>query len=142
VNREQVRNWVTAYERAWRAPGTSALAEIFTADARYQQGPYDEPVVGLAAIGRMWEAEREGPDEVFRMTSDVVAADGDTAVVRAEVSYGDPVRQEFRDCGSSVSRGTAAAPRSRSGRSGRSSRNMPPAASRAGDHAAGDLLPG
>ena len=31
------------------------------------------------------------------MTSDVVAADGDTAVVRVEVGYGDPVHQEFRD---------------------------------------------
>ena len=82
MNREQVRDWVAAYERAWRAPGTSALAEIFTADASYRQGPYDEPVTGLAAIGGMWEAEREGPDEVFRMTSEVVAADGDTAVVR------------------------------------------------------------
>ena len=75
MTREQVRDWVTAYERAWRAPGTSALAEIFTADASYRQGPY----------------------EVFRMTSDVVAADGDTAVVRVEVSYGDRVRQEYRD---------------------------------------------
>jgi hypothetical protein len=45
----------------------------------------------------MWEAERDGPDEAFRMTSEVVAADGDTAVVRVQVSYGDPVRQEFRD---------------------------------------------
>jgi SnoaL-like domain len=97
VNREQVRDWVRAYEHAWRAPGTGALAEIFAADARYQQGPYDEPVIGLAAIGDMWEAEREGPGEVFRMTSDVVAADGDTAVVRVEVGYGDPVHQEFRD---------------------------------------------
>jgi len=97
VNREQVRDWVAAYERAWRAPGTGALAEIFTADASYRQGPYDDPVAGLGAIGAMWEKERDGPGEVFRMTSDVVAADGDTAVVRVEVGYGDPVRQEFRD---------------------------------------------
>jgi hypothetical protein len=31
------------------------------------------------------------------MTSEVVAVDGDTAVVRVEVWYGDPVQQEFRD---------------------------------------------
>jgi ketosteroid isomerase-like protein len=97
VTREQVREWVAAYERAWRAPGTAALAEIFTPDASYRQGPYDEPVTGLAAIAGMWEAERDGPDEVFHMTNDVIAADGDTAVVRAEVSYGDPVHQEYRD---------------------------------------------
>jgi ketosteroid isomerase-like protein len=97
VTREQVREWVAAYERAWRAPGTAALAGIFTPDASYRQGPYDEPVTGLAAIAGMWEAERDGPDEVFHLTSDVIAADGDTAVVRAEVSYGDPVHQEYRD---------------------------------------------
>jgi ketosteroid isomerase-like protein len=97
VNREQVTDWVAAYERAWRAPGTAALAGIFTPDASYRQGPYDEPITGLPAIGAMWEAERDGPDEVFRMTSEVIAVDGDAAVVRAEVSYGDPVCQEYRD---------------------------------------------
>ncbi|HYB86587.1 MAG TPA: nuclear transport factor 2 family protein [Streptosporangiaceae bacterium] len=97
MTREQAREWVAAYERAWRAPGTAALAGIFTPDASYRQGPYDEPVTGLAAIAGMWEAERDGPDEVFRMTSDVIAADGDTVVVRVDVSYGDPVHQEYRD---------------------------------------------
>ena len=97
MTREQVAGWVAAYERAWRAPGTGALAEIFTGDARYQRGPYDEPVTGLSAIGGMWEAEREGPDEVFRMTSDVIAVDGDTAVVRLEVHYDGPPPTEYRD---------------------------------------------
>ena len=97
MNREQVSGWVAAYERAWRAPGTGALAGIFTQDATYRQSPYEEPVTGLPAIAAMWEAERDGPDEVFHMTSDVIAADGDTAVVRVEVGYGDPVHQEFRD---------------------------------------------
>jgi ketosteroid isomerase-like protein len=97
VTREYVAGWVAAYERAWRAPGTSALEGIFTPDATYRQGPYDEPVTGLPAIARMWEAERDGPNEVFGMTSDVVAVDGDTAVVRVEVGYGNPVRQEYRD---------------------------------------------
>lgn len=97
MDRDRVAAWVAAYERAWRTPGTAALADVFASDATYRQGPYEEPVVGLAAIARMWEDTREGPDEVFRMTSDVVAVDGDTAVVRVEVHYGDPVNQEYRD---------------------------------------------
>jgi ketosteroid isomerase-like protein len=97
VGREQVAGWVAAYERAWRAPGTAALAGLFTQDAVYRQGPYDEPVTGLPAIARMWEAERDGPGEVFRMTSDIIAVEGATAVVRMEVFYGDPVHQEYRD---------------------------------------------
>ena len=35
-------DWVAAYERAWRAPGTGALAGIFTQDATYRQSPYEE----------------------------------------------------------------------------------------------------
>ena len=97
MDRDQAAAWVVAYERAWRTPGTEVLGELFTPDASYLQGPYQEPVVGLPAIARMWEAERDGPDEVFRLSSSLVAVDGDTAVVRAEVSYGEPVRREYRD---------------------------------------------
>jgi hypothetical protein len=90
-------DWVAAYEKAWRSPGTGLLETLFTADATYSQGPYREPVVGLGAIAEMWDAQRDGPDEVFTMTSEVVAVDGDTAVVRLLVRYGDPVRQEYKD---------------------------------------------
>jgi ketosteroid isomerase-like protein len=96
MQRDQVETWVDRYERAWRTPGTDALAELFAEEASYSQGPYRESLHGLRAIGEMWEAERDGSDEVFTMESAVVAVDGDTAVVRIEVRYGDPV-QEYRD---------------------------------------------
>ena len=44
----------------------------------------------------MWERERDGPDEEFELSSEVFAVDGDRAVVRVEVRYGEPAR-EFRD---------------------------------------------
>jgi len=97
VGRESVARWIEEYEAAWRAPGTDALAGIFTPDATYLQGPYEKPVTGLAAIARTWEAEREGTDEAFLMASDIIAVDGATAVVRVEVRYGDPVTEEWRD---------------------------------------------
>ena len=45
----------------------------------------------------MWEEERDGPGEVFTLATDILAVDGGTAVVRAEVHYGDPPHQEYRD---------------------------------------------
>jgi hypothetical protein len=91
--------WVARYERAWRSPGTDGLAELFTADATYQQSPFHEPVVGLANIAEMWENERDGPDEVFHMAHEVVAVDpaARVAVVRVDVEYGDPIEQEWAD---------------------------------------------
>jgi ketosteroid isomerase-like protein len=97
MDRNHVTRWVALYEHAWRAPGTDELATIFADDACYLQAPYREPVVGLADIATMWEQHRDGPDEVFRLTSEVVAVDDDTAVVRVDVCYGDPVDQEYRD---------------------------------------------
>jgi ketosteroid isomerase-like protein len=59
--------------------------------------PYEEPVTGLAEIAELWERERQAPDEPFEMSHEVVAIDGDTAVVRVQVSYGEPRPAEYRD---------------------------------------------
>jgi ketosteroid isomerase-like protein len=97
IDRARVEDWIARYERAWRSAGTGPLRELFSEDASYRMTPYEEPFAGLDRIGEMWEAERKGPGEVFAMTSEIVAVDGDTAVVRVEVEYGEPVDREYRD---------------------------------------------
>ncbi len=76
TDRVTVGRWLADYEAAWRAPGTDGLAEIFTDDAAYL---------------------RDGPEEVFTLATSILAVDGATAVVRAEVRYGDPLRQAYLD---------------------------------------------
>lgn len=93
----QVEQWVASYERAWRTAGTDRLGELFTAGATYLTSPWARSVDGLAAIAALWEAERDGPDESFTMASQVVAVDGDTAVVRLAVDYDDPGSSRWRD---------------------------------------------
>ncbi len=88
---------MAAYERAWRTPGTEPLRNLFSEDATYRMSPYAAPAAGLAAIAELWERERRGPDEPFEMRHEVVAVDGDTAVVRVEVTYGEPRPAEYRD---------------------------------------------
>ena len=94
---ELVTVWTARYEDAWRAPGTDLLAGLFTPDATYRPAPFAEPVRGLAAIARLWEAERSGPDEPFTMTAEPVAASDGRAVVRVEVRYGPPTNAQYRD---------------------------------------------
>jgi ketosteroid isomerase-like protein len=94
--RDEVTRWVAAYEAAWRTPGTEPLAALFTDDASYRMSPYEEPVTGLPAIAELWEAERDGPDEAFSMAHEIVAVEGDRAVVLVEVHYEQP-EGEFRD---------------------------------------------
>jgi hypothetical protein len=93
----RARAWVAGYERAWRTAGTDLLAELFTAEARYVPAPFATPIRGLGAIAAMWEDERDGPDEEFVMTAEVVAASDGRAVVRVEVRYGPPRHAHYRD---------------------------------------------
>jgi hypothetical protein len=106
MDRAQLGEWIQRYERAWRTPGTDVLVELFTEGASYSTAPYENPHTGLAAIAVMWEAERLGPDEEFEMTSEIVAVEGDTGVVRVTVRYDKPdekagrlhrQRKEYRD---------------------------------------------
>jgi hypothetical protein len=54
-------------------------------------------VVGLEDIRVMWEGDRDGPDEVFTLSTEIVAVEGLAAVVRALVHYGNPPRREYAD---------------------------------------------
>jgi hypothetical protein len=88
MDRTAVERWVADYERLWRTPGTELLAELFVPDASYLPSPWAQPVEGLEMIAEFWEAERRGADEDFTMSSDVIAVDGRTAIVRVSVRYG------------------------------------------------------
>ncbi len=96
MDRDGVMRWVAGYERAWRARDGDAIPRLFTEDARYRREPYEDSIVGLAAITAFWLDDDED-GEVFTMDASLVAVEGAAAVVRAEVRYGEPLRQEYRD---------------------------------------------
>ena len=96
MTRETVELWIAAYEAAWRAPGTEQLSNVFAQNATYSLDPYQPTITGLDAITKMWDDERsEG--EQFEMSHEIVAVEGDTAVVRVHVQYRKPREQEYRD---------------------------------------------
>jgi ketosteroid isomerase-like protein len=94
MDTDEVMRWVAAYERAWRAGDLDAVGELFTEDAHYRTSPYEPAKVGHAAIRGFW-LEDEG--ETFTVRAEPVAVQDRNAVVRLEVRYGDPLRQEYRD---------------------------------------------
>ena len=95
TDRDVVTDWLARYERAWRTEGTDGLRDLFTDGVTYVPSPWAAPVVGLASVRRFWEAARDGPDEGFGVTSEIVAIEGATAVVRVHVDYHDG--QRWRD---------------------------------------------
>ncbi|MEJ7584049.1 MAG: nuclear transport factor 2 family protein [Acidimicrobiales bacterium] len=94
MSRDEVMGWVDRYERAWREGDLEAVDELFSDDARYRASPYEEDRIGQEAIRAFW---LEDEDETFAVEAAPVAVEGRQAVVRLDVRYGDPVRQEYRD---------------------------------------------
>ncbi|HEY3140381.1 MAG TPA: nuclear transport factor 2 family protein [Acidimicrobiales bacterium] len=92
MERHAVEDWAAGYVKAWRTPGTGDLALLFAADVSYLVSPWAKPITGQAALAEFWEAGRDGPDEAFDITSEVVAVDGPTAVIRVAVEYGNGER--------------------------------------------------
>lgn len=94
MERDDVMAWVEAYESAWRDDEVDAVDELFADDAVYRPSPYEDPIVGLAAIKEFWP---EADGTTFTMAAAPVAVDGSTAVVRVLVRYERPRRQEYTD---------------------------------------------
>jgi len=88
-----VMRWVAGYERAWRGRDVTTVETLFSDDAAYRTSPYEAAKVGHDAIKEIWVDE----GEPFTMDASVFAVEGDRAVVRVEVRYGRPARQEYRD---------------------------------------------
>jgi SnoaL-like domain len=87
LDRAAVETWIAGYERVWRTPGTDRLGELFTDDIEYRASPWAPAVSGLDALAQFWDSERVSADEPFEMRSDIVAVEGNTAVVRVSVDY-------------------------------------------------------
>ena len=89
-----VMRWVNGYEQAWRNGDVDAVEALFTEQAKYRPSPYEPPEVGHAAIKEFW-LDDEG--KAFTVSAWPVAVEGDDAVVRVDVGYGDPISQEYRN---------------------------------------------
>lgn len=86
--------WVAEYERSWRDGDLAGVETLFTPDAHYRASPYEAAKVGHAEIRAFWLDDQ---GETFTVRAEPVAVEGHAAVVRLEVRYGRPVRQEYRD---------------------------------------------
>jgi hypothetical protein len=56
------QRWLDDYVEAWRSYEREAIERLFTDDAEYRYHPWDEPVVGGAAIAADWLGDRDDPE--------------------------------------------------------------------------------
>jgi hypothetical protein len=78
--------WLNRYEEAWETKDPALAAELFTANASYQETPFDEPLVGREAISEYW-AEVTADQEDIDFTAEIISISGMTAVARWSAQF-------------------------------------------------------
>ena len=92
VEREAVAGWLARYVAAWESYDEAAIGDLFSEDAEYRYHPWDDPVVGRAAIVKDWlnpGGSADGRDRpgTWWARYEPYAVDGATAVVIGETKY-------------------------------------------------------
>ncbi len=88
VTRDAVAAWLEAYVRAWETYDADTIGALFSEDAAYYYGPYDEPVRGRGAIVATWLDEgRRDPPGTYAARYEPVAVEGDVAVANGRSRY-------------------------------------------------------
>jgi len=93
MERDEVLGWIERHDAAWRASDAAAIADLFSEDAVYHTGPWDEPWRGLPGPFRGRDGIAEGwlaggiAGERFETWEDILAIDGRRAIVRRRITY-------------------------------------------------------
>jgi ketosteroid isomerase-like protein len=86
MGREDVADWLERYVAAWKSGDRADIAALFGDDARYRYHPYDEPLIGRAAIADSWLDDPDEPGS-FDAHYECFAVDGDAAVAIGTSAY-------------------------------------------------------
>ena len=86
MDRSGFAGWLERYVDAWRLNDAAAIGDLFSADARYAYDPFEEAVVGRAAIVASWLADPDEPGS-WQADYEVLAIDGDTFVAHGRTLY-------------------------------------------------------
>ncbi len=86
LSKKDVEKWLKEYVKAWKSNNAEDIAKLFTEDAYYSTGPFDEPWVGSAAIIDGWVGLGDQPSD-WSFDYEVIAADGDLGVMHGTTVY-------------------------------------------------------
>jgi len=59
-----IAKFLASYKEAWETRNADLAASLFTRDARYQQNPFEEPIVGREAIHDAWNTANKRHEEI------------------------------------------------------------------------------
>ena len=94
MDQEAAQDWLDRYVDAWMSYDPDDISGLFSQDVAYRYHPYDEPIVGRAAVVASWLGESASGDQstrdapgTYEARYSPVAIDGDTVVATGTSRY-------------------------------------------------------
>ena len=75
----QLETWLTSYGKAWETRNADMAVALFSADATYQDTPYDPPHEGAEGIRAYWAGVTQDQRNV-KFGYEVIAVSGSTGI--------------------------------------------------------------
>src|SRR4051794_29057415 len=96
MERETAQDWLHRYIAAWTSYDPDDISGLFSEDVVYRYHPYDQPIVGRAAVVASWlgadasgtASTRDAPG-TYQAEYAPIAVDGDTVVATGTTRYHD-----------------------------------------------------
>ncbi len=86
LTKQDFEKWVDGYVKAWKSNNVQEIGKLFTEDAVYSTGPFDDPWLGWQAIVAGWVAIGDQPSD-WSFEYEVAAVDGDLGVMHGTTVY-------------------------------------------------------
>ncbi len=86
MDHDDVQDWLDSYVAAWRSNDRVDVEALFTDEAEYRFSPWDEPLVGAAAIADAWVSNPDDP-ETWRAAYEPLAVTDDVVIARGRTDY-------------------------------------------------------
>lgn len=81
-----LQDWLDRYVAAWRSNDRGQIEALFTEDASYRTGPFDEAFIGRASIVDLWTSNPDQPGS-FECSYHALAVTGDVGVAEGWTVY-------------------------------------------------------
>lgn len=86
MDQAAVQRWLDNYIQAWMTYNPQQIGDLFSEDAAYAYGPYQEPVRGREAIVANWLKYRDAPGTYTAQYRPLVV-EGNTAIANGRSTY-------------------------------------------------------
>lgn len=86
ITENDLARWLEAYGAAWETKNSADVAQLFTADALYQETPFAESFRGREAISGYWSSVTADQDEI-EFQFETFAVSGATGIAQWSANF-------------------------------------------------------